>query len=179
MISDRHLIQRVLSTDDRHAYRQLVLKHQSRLRSALRRYCKDDHALADDIAQETFIQAYKSLSQFRMEAKFSTWLYKIAYHKFLAVQRKKTETVDQRVIEVQEDHHTPEHNQAIDISWAMKHLSPVQQETVHLCLVDGYSHSEAAESLGIPIGTVKTHILRARIKLKQLLSAFTVENSHE
>src|SRR5258706_205281 len=90
-VSDAHLIARVLVQDDRHAFGELVRRHQSVVRATLRKLTGGNHALADDLAQETFLLAYRNLRSFRQEAKFSTWLYRIAYNAFLADTRKMKE----------------------------------------------------------------------------------------
>ena len=87
-VSDAQLIARAVVQDDRHAFGELVRRHQSVVRSTLRRLTGGNVALADDLAQETFLLAYRNLTSFRQEAKFSTWLYRIAYNVFLADARK-------------------------------------------------------------------------------------------
>src|ERR1700758_2409222 len=91
-VSDAQLIARVLVQDDRHAFGELVRRHQSAVRASLRKLTAGNHALADDLAQETFLLAYRNLRSFRQEAKFSTWLYRIAYNAFLAEKRKTKES---------------------------------------------------------------------------------------
>src|SRR6184192_4079375 len=90
-ISDAQLIARVLVQDDRHAFGELVRRHQSTVRASLRKLTAGNHALADDLAQETFLLAYRKLGSFRQEARFSTWLYRIATNAFLADARKRKE----------------------------------------------------------------------------------------
>src|SRR5215470_11191411 len=91
-VSDAELIARVVVSDDRHAFGELVRRHQSAIRATLRRLAAGNLALADDLAQETFLLAYRNLKSFRQEARFSTWLYRIAYNAFLADARKTKET---------------------------------------------------------------------------------------
>jgi RNA polymerase sigma factor (sigma-70 family) len=76
--SDTALVARVVANDDRSAFELLVRRHQSPLRNFLRRLAKNDAARADDLAQETFIKAYRSMASFAGTAKFSSWLYRIA-----------------------------------------------------------------------------------------------------
>src|SRR5579862_6464672 len=90
-VSDAQLIARVVVHDDRHAFSELVRRHQSAIRSTLRRLTHGNAALADDLAQETFLLAYRNLKSFRQDAKFSTWLYRIAYNAFLGDARKTKE----------------------------------------------------------------------------------------
>src|SRR5437867_11902175 len=90
-VSDAQLIARVLVQDDRHAFGELVRRHQSAVRACLRKLTSGNIALADDLAQETFIQAWRNLKSFRQEARFSTWLYRIATNCWLMHARKRRE----------------------------------------------------------------------------------------
>src|SRR5512144_514634 len=90
-VADASLIARALVADDRHAFAELVKRHQSAVRATLRRLTAGNHALADDLAQETFMLAYRNLKSFRQEAQFSTWLFRIATNAFLADARKRKE----------------------------------------------------------------------------------------
>src|SRR5512139_4014363 len=89
--SDAALIARAVVQDDRHAFAELVRRHQSSVRACLRKLTAGNHALADDLAQETFVLAWRNLKSFRQEAKFSTWLYRIATNCWLADARKRKE----------------------------------------------------------------------------------------
>src|ERR1043166_8284441 len=90
-VSDAQLIARVLVQDDRHAFGELVRRYQSAVRATLRKLTGGNQALAEDLAQETFLLAYRNLRSFRQEARFSTWLYRIAYNAFLAAARTTKE----------------------------------------------------------------------------------------
>ena len=79
-LTDADLIARVLANDDQHAFGELVRRHQSSVRGLLRQLTRTDVSLADDLAQETFLRAYKNIRSFRGEARFFTWLYRIAYN---------------------------------------------------------------------------------------------------
>src|SRR5207247_9188204 len=82
---------RCVVADDRHAFAELVKRHQSSVRACLRKLTSGNIALADDLAQETFIQAWRNLKSFRQEARFSTWLYRIATNCWLMHARKRRE----------------------------------------------------------------------------------------
>src|SRR5258706_6136326 len=77
-VSDAQLIARALVGDDRHAFAELVRRHQSTVRATLRKLTAGNHALADDLAQETFVLAWRNFKAFRQEARVSAWLYRIA-----------------------------------------------------------------------------------------------------
>ena len=178
--SDAQLIARVLVQEDRHAFGELVRRHQSAVRSTLRRLTAGNHALADDLAQETFLLAYRNLRSFRQEAKFSTWLYRIAYNAFLADARKMKELPlpeqgEGDEPEPQENEATPLARSAalnVDLERAMAALSDAERAAIVQCYHNDLSHEEAAYVLGCPVGTVKTHILRAKQKLKARLAGW-------
>jgi len=183
-VSDAQLIARVLVQDDRHAFGELVRRHQSTVRATLRRLTGGNHALADDLSQETFLLAYRNLRSFRQEAKFSTWLYRIAYNVFLADARKmkevslpeETEVDDLAPIEASDS--MPVASGAalkLDLERAMAALSDAERAAIVQCYHNDLSHEEAAYVLGCPVGTVKTHILRAKQKLKARLAGWGPE----
>jgi DNA-directed RNA polymerase specialized sigma24 family protein len=83
-LTDADLVARVLVDDDQHAFAEIVRRHQAMVRTLLRRLAAGDRARADDLAQETFLRAYRGLRGFAGRAKLSTWIGQIAYHAFLA-----------------------------------------------------------------------------------------------
>jgi RNA polymerase sigma factor (sigma-70 family) len=184
-LSDGELIARVLVQDDRHAFSELVRRHQSAVRACLRKLTAGNHALADDLAQETFLLAYRNLRSFRQQAKFSTWLYRIAYNAFLADRRKIKEAAlpddgdagdgalaaDDGAVPVARSVAL-----SIDLERAMAILSEGERAAIVQCYHNDLSHEEAAFVLGCPVGTVKTHILRAKQKLKARLGAWAPES---
>jgi RNA polymerase sigma-70 factor, ECF subfamily len=172
---DAALILAVLEHDDRRAFAQLVERHQSRVRAVLRRLTKGDAGLADDLAQETFVLAWRNLRRFRFEARFSTWLYRIAFNAWQSEARKKREVLlvlDDDGPPPGSDHfdEMPDVASRIDLERAMATLSDGERAAIAACYYADLSHEEAAVALGMPLGTVKTHILRAKAKLKARLS---------
>jgi RNA polymerase sigma factor (sigma-70 family) len=190
-VTDAELIARVVVQDDRHAFSELVRRHQSAVRATLRRLAAGNHALADDLAQETFMLAYRNLKSFRQEAQFSTWLYRIATNAFLADARKrKEELLGDRDRNVSEEEETdmPHFDQAhadhargaslrMDMERALAVLSEGERAAIVQCYHNDLTHEEAAYVLNVPVGTVKTHILRAKQKLKSSLAAWAPEST--
>ena len=173
-LTDADLVARVLLEDDQHAFGELVRRHQSSVRGLLRQLTRTDLALADDLAQEAFLRAYKHLRSFRGEAKFSTWLYRIAYNVFREDARRRKELVgiDEDALESKQDPQTVDPGLRQDLMHALS-LLPIHERTaVLLCCQNGLSHDEAARVLDIPLGTVKTNVLRGREKLKKTLAAW-------
>jgi RNA polymerase sigma-70 factor (ECF subfamily) len=169
--SDEELVARAAGHDGRHAFAMLVGRHQSDIRNSLRRFTRGNIALADDLAQETFIRAYRSIGSFRRDSSFRTWLYRIAYRCFLSELRRnepQTEELGDQQEATGSDHEAREFMDHFDA--AMRRLSPAQRDAVHFSLQRGFSHPEIADIMGIPVGTVKTHVLRGRRKLQEILS---------
>jgi len=180
---DAALVARCLAGDDRHAFNVLVRRHQGAVRALLRRLTKGDEAWADDLAQETFIQAHRKLNQFRGDARFGTWVYRIAYNTFLmAVRSRKTEESldemapiadrddDDNGVEVQTE--AAEADMQMDLARAMQQLSTAERAAIAQCYYLDRSHEEAAYALDCPVGTVKSHIARAKQKLKAYLKVW-------
>jgi RNA polymerase sigma factor (sigma-70 family) len=175
MISDQELISRVVTRQDQHAFSQLVLRYQSQLRLWARRLCDGDTHLADDLAQEAFIKAYKALSAFRGDSKFSTWLYRITFN--IAANRWRNKKIQWCELDDNEDieldhSEVDQYHAKKDLTAALKSLSPAQQMAISLCFDEGFSHEEAAQVMGVPLGTLKTHVNRGKQKLQIHLSAW-------
>jgi RNA polymerase sigma-70 factor, ECF subfamily len=185
---DAALIARVVVNDDRHAFAELVRRHQSSVRACLRKLTAGNLALADDLAQETFVLAWRNLKSFRQEARFSTWLYRIATNCWLAEARKRREELlGDADVEVADDElgdadagpAASDHSRGaalkIDLERAMRVLSDGERAAIVQCYHNDLTHEEAAYVLGMPVGTVKTHVLRAKQKLKMQLAAWAGE----
>lgn len=169
---DQALVARALLTDDRRAFEQLLRRHQGMVRAQLRRLTHGYAARADDLAQETFLLAWRKLHQFRGEARFSTWLYRIAYSCFLQNYRRRPPATDPAAPDTAGD--MPPPSQAVDlrldVERAMRSLSADEQVVLMHCVQLGLSHDEAAYVLNMPLGTVKSHVARGKTKLRALLA---------
>jgi RNA polymerase sigma factor (sigma-70 family) len=168
--SDTALVARVVSSDDRGAFELLVRRHQSAVRNFLRRLARNDIERANDLAQETFIKTYQALHSYRSAARFSTWLFRIAYHTFLNDQRGR-----QSEDEFSEDQHgsagdpTAAMAVQLDVDRALERLPLRQRAVFDLHYKKGMTHSEIAAALELPIGTVKSDLLRGHDKLREWL----------
>ncbi len=172
---DLTLIARVLEKNDQRAYSELVNRYQSQLRYSLRQLTGWDLALADDLAQETFIKAFRNLHRFRGEAKFYTWLYRIAYRQFASHYRSRKPVealpdLDEHHAEASDGNASGETDLHRDFARALAQLPSDQAMAIHLHMHREYSHQEISDIMECPLGTVKSHIQRGREKLKVLLS---------
>jgi RNA polymerase sigma factor (sigma-70 family) len=172
--SDADLIVRAISQEDQNAFGELVRRYQSPVRGFLARMTRGDLHAADDMAQETFLKAWQKLKTFRGDARFSTWLFGIAFNEFRGAARRRKEFALDDMSEP-----PPEASQAatadgsnlrLDLTEALKVLNSAERAAVLLCCQNGLSHEEAAQVLECPLGTVKTNVLRGREKLRRCLA---------
>jgi RNA polymerase sigma-70 factor (ECF subfamily) len=159
---------------DRTAFAVLVGRHQGRVRTQLRRLAGGDAALADDLAQESFMQAWLHLSDFRGDARFATWLYRIAYRRFLMHLRDRHDAAIEPVVASPEPSHQPQPAQAlqIDMDRALARLPADERAALVHCYHLDLTHDEAAAVLGVPLGTLKSHVARGKARLAELLAAW-------
>ncbi len=180
---DTLLVQRTLAGDQR-AFELLVVKYQRRVERLIARMVRDAD-LVPDIAQETFIRAYRALGQFRGEAQFYTWLYRIAVNtaKKQLLQLKRDPVVTMTSLQTAHDDETsvaeydsittgadPETPDAVlaskeiaqAVNAALEALPKELGQAITLREIDGLSYGEIAEALDCPIGTVRSRIFRAR-----------------
>ena len=151
------------------AFARLVELHQQRLRGFLRRLA-GSHADGDDLAQETLVTAWTRLGAFRSGESFRSWLCGIGYRKWMTHRRGEArrglrEAAAQEF--VQDGPASPDAR--LDATAALAVLPSDQRAAVALCLAADFSHAEAAQALGLPLGTVKSHVQRGRAKLLEVL----------
>ncbi len=185
---DLQLVERVRAGDQR-AFGLLVEKYRRKLTRLLSRMVRDADEI-EDIAQETFIKAYRALPQFRGDAAFYTWLYRIAVNtakNYLAARGRSMRTVSDQAINdddepderlMAQDISTPEtellsKQVAIAVNQAVDALPEELRQAITLREIEGMSYEEIAEYMACPIGTVRSRIFRAReaiaVKLRPLL----------
>jgi len=165
----------VQSTGDASAYSELVKRHQMSLFTFLYRYT-DEKYLAEDLTQDTFIKALDKIQLFKQKSTFKTWLFSIAYREFLQAKRK-TGVFHNLINKIKK--HTSQHylmkvDDAIDLNQALKHLNSNQKAVLLLCDASGMSHTEAAITLDMPLGSLKTYIKQARLIMQKQL-----EDNHD
>lgn len=179
--TDLMLVERTVAGDQK-AFELLVIKYQRRIERLIGRMVRDVD-LVEDIAQETFIRAYRALAQFRGDAQFYTWLYRIAVNtaKKALMDLKRDPLVSESALRGGGDDddetsaveneltssETPEtvlaaKEIAAAVNSAMEALPEELRQAVTLCEIEGLSYEEIAEVMNCPIGTVRSRIFRAR-----------------
>lgn len=189
------LVERAVA-GDQHAFELLVIKYQRRIQRLIGRMVRDVD-LVEDIAQETFIRAYRALHQFRGDAQFYTWLYRIAVNtakKFL-LELKRDPTVSESAFKSSDEDdetswsgieptsdETPESVLAAKeiaavVSAALDALPEDLKQALSLREIEGMSYEEISALMNCPIGTVRSRIFRAReaisAKVKPMLEKQT------
>ena len=186
--SDAQLIER-FKRGDRRAFEMLVVKYQRRIERLIARMVRDTD-LVEDIAQETFIRAYRALPQFRGESAFYTWLYRIAVNsaKKALSDMKRDPVITEAAFALRGDEddetsrteaeltdgETPESllaskEIAATVNAAIEALSEDLRQAITLREIEGLSYEEIAEAMNCPIGTVRSRIFRAREAIAERL----------
>ena len=186
--ADEALVERVKRGDQR-AFELLVVKYQRRITRLISRMVRDAD-LVDDIAQETFIRAYRALPNFRGESAFYTWLYRIAVNtaKKSLMDLKRNPLVTESALASRDDDgdetsrvenelsdgETPEallasKEIAQAVNAAVEALSNELRQAITLREIEGLSYEEIADAMNCPIGTVRSRIFRAREAIAQRL----------
>ena len=171
------------------AYRELIRRYERPIYSLIYRMVRD-RELAEDLAQETFVKALNAIATYRPEFKFSSWIFKIANNAAIDhLRRRELDTlsldgspnaatpdqVEATILQVGDRSENPlEELQARElgtaIELAISRLRPEYRSCILLRHVDGRPYEEIAEILGLPLGTVKTYIHRARHELRDALA---------
>lgn len=152
------------------AYGELVRRRQDAIRNLLRRLTRDA-ALADDLAQQTFVQGWQSLRSLKSAGAFGGWLRKLAVNFWLQHARSSRQeaALDE---DLRAEHPVSALSQQLDLDSALAQLP----REVRLCIVlaysEGMSHGEISQASSIPLGTVKSHITRGSARLRELLKAY-------
>ncbi len=173
---DLELVKRV-QRGDKTAFDLLVRKYQHRIGAVIGRFVPD-YAESQDIAQEAFIRAYRAIGNFRGDAQFYTWLYRIAVNtakNHLVAAKRRPPSSDVEADEAEHytgaqrlhDFDTPEHEMlrqeiAREVSETVAQLPEELRQAITLRELEGLSYEEIAEMMDCPIGTVRSRIFRAR-----------------
>ena len=166
-MTETELASRVAKSGDAVAFAELVGLTQGRVRAFLMRLTRGERALADDLAQETYLEAHRKLAQYRGEGAFAGWLIRIAWSRFQMHLRARGQAPEELDDTLPAPLHDPSHK--LDLERAMARLSAPERAALTLCYAMEYSHAEAAALLALPLGTVKSHVTRGREKLRALL----------
>ena len=167
---------------DMNAFEQLIEQYQGMVYNlALKLLCNPEDAA--DAAQDTLIKTYNSISSFNGKSRFSTWIYRVTYNVCLdrirKTKRRTHELLNERIVD---GGPTPQSaledsERALIIKDAINSLPPDQKTAIVMRDIDGFSYDEISEVLSCSLGTVKSRINRARLKLREILSDYLEQNT--
>jgi len=157
-LNDISLVAQVVVFRNTRAFDQLVQKYQSPVRRFFLNLTCGDSELSDDLAQDTFIKAYTNIANFKNLSSFSTWLYRIAYNVFYDYIRSR---------EVDAANSTEQVNvgEQMDVYQSLRTLKEIERTCITLFYMEDVSIDKIAGITGCPVGTVKSHLSRAKDKL--------------
>ena len=165
MQNDALLVSRAALLGDRKAFSQLVEAYQSPIRRFFFNLTGGDEELSKDLAQDTFIKAWLNIGSFRAAAKFSTWLYRIAYNTFYDNSRAKKTFVDVETVRDFFIADTPDNDFGIDFAQALKILKEDERTAMLLFYMEDQTIDKISKIMNCPTGTIKSHLHRGKEKL--------------
>ena len=181
-LNDQELVVLVVREDNRQAFEELVNRHKAGVFAFLHRLLGRSEEI-EDVAQNVFIAAYRGLQTFKRESKFSTWLYRITYNQACTSLRKKQTGKIKMMVQLPEDetgnvkefpdikHVDPEEQASQKQVWQFVDQLPAQAKAViQLYYGKGMNYNDIAEALSLPLGTIKTHMFRAKQKLREVMT---------
>ena len=170
---------RLARNGDRKAYSELVSRRQAWIRNLMRRSC-GDMTLADDLSQQVFLRAWKALPQLQDPGRFGPWLKRLAINVWLQYARRKDPARD--AAELRDEAAVAN----ADPAWIALDLDAALATRAHdarICIVlayhEGMTHDEIAELTDMPVGTVKSHIRRGTLRLREQLAAYVGKAGEE
>ena len=164
-LTDFALVTQVTMMGNRRAFDQLVVRYQSPVRRFFLHQTLGDEPLSDDLAQDTFIKAWRNIGSFRAMSSFQTWLMRIAYNVFYDYvrSRKTTSDIDNVAEPMTNGNSNP--SLQMDLYHALSLLKPDERTCITLQLVDGYKIDQIAKITDMKEGTVKSILFRGKEKL--------------
>ena len=168
-LTDFALVTQVTMMGNRRAFDQLVVRYQSPVRRFFLHQSLGDEPLSDDLAQDTFIKAWRNIGSFRAMSSFQTWLMRIAYNVFYDYvrNRKTTSDIDNVAEPMTNGNSNP--SLQMDLYHALSLLKPDERTCITLQLVDGYKIDQIAKITDMKEGTVKSILFRGKEKLTKYL----------
>ena len=167
MQNDALLVSRAALLGDRKAFGQLVEAYQSPMRRFFFNLTGGDGELSKDLAQDTFVKAWLNIGSFRAAAKFSTWLYRIAYNIFYDYSRarKPSAGIDVETLSESMTADTPDKDFGMDFEQALKILKEDERTAMLLFYMEDQPIGKISKIMNCPAGTIKSHLHRGKEKL--------------
>ena len=175
-VSEAAVVALAMNGDDA-AFGELVRRRQGAIRQLLRRLSRDE-TLADDLAQQAFVQAWKSIRQLKSPAAFGAWLRQLTVNCWLQqarLKRPEIELDEERLLELPAASSSVA--ERLDLDAALAQLPAAARLCVVLAYSEGMSHADISAATGQPLGTVKSHVARGAARLRELLQGYGERNA--
>ncbi|MBX7142900.1 MAG: RNA polymerase sigma factor [Oligoflexia bacterium] len=172
---DEHSIVRRVIAGERDEFRQLIDKYKQRIFAMVLRQV-GSRQCAEDLTQDIFVNAYQHLKHFRFESTFGTWLIRITLNEMSSYFSSKRYRQDRQTESFDPAIHTSmsapdkSHDELMRaFRQALSALSPKLRDVISLCALEGMSYEDAAKTLALPVGTIRSRLNAARLKLKSMM----------
>ena len=169
--SPESLVVRLARNGDRQAFSELVSRRQAWIRNLMRRSC-GDMTLADDLSQQIFLRAWKALPQLHDPARFGPWLKRLAVNVWLQHARRCDPVGEAGELRNEPTGTDDDARIAMDLDTALATLAHDARLCIVLAYHEGMTHDEIASLTNLPVGTVKSHIRRGTLRLREQLAAY-------
>ena len=170
--SPENIVVRLARNGDKKAFSELVSRRQAWIRNLMRR-SSGDIALADDLSQQVFLQAWKALPQLHDPGRFGAWLKRLAINVWLQHKRRNDPVGEATELHDEATASDDPARIAMDLDAALATLAHDMRLCIVLAYHEGMTHDEIASLTDIPVGTVKSHIRRGTLRLREQLAAYT------
>ncbi len=179
---DDELIRKATDDDNTDAFGELMRRHEPRIRALLMRLTRGDRVLTEDLTQEAFLRAYRGLSRFEGRARFSTWVHRIAYYAFLnhnnRVPRHASlpEGFENTAEAALGELSCTQSDLREDMDRALAKLPERYREVLEMHFLRHVPYRDIADHFGLPLGTVKTQLHRAKLMMRTQMDGWAVES---
>lgn len=178
---DAELVRKAVEEDSTGAFGELMRRHEPRIRALLLRLTRGDRVLTEDLTQEAFLRAYKGLPRFEGRARFSTWVHRIAYYAFLnhtnrvpkhaSLPEGFENTAEAALGELS----STQSDLREDMDRALAKLPDRYREVLEMHFLRHVPYRDIADHFGLPLGTVKTQLHRAKLMMRTKMDGWAVE----
>lgn len=175
---DLELVALASEEEDSEAFAELMRRNEPRIRALLMRLTRGDRVLAEDLTQETFLRAYRGLAGFEGRARFSTWVHRIAYYAYLNHRNRVPRHAGlpdgyENTVEAPDNALSPTQSDLRrDVRAAVNSLPDRYREVIVMHFMRHVPYRDIASRLGMPLGTVKTQLHRAKLMLRDRMDGW-------
>jgi len=180
-LDDEDLVRAAVDDRDTEAFGELMRRHEPRIRALLLRLTRGNRVLTEDLRQEAFLRAYRGLPRFEGRARFSTWVHRIAYYAFLNHTNRVPkhaslpEGFDNTAEAALGELSSTQSDLREDMDRALAKLPDRYREVLEMHFLRHVPYRDIADHFGLPLGTVKTQLHRAKLMMRTKMDGWAIE----